>query len=91
MTYEEEMRRQYEVLDQYDFEPYLQIYDDVSDLMFNFEYECNIDNLPQDFEGCVFNYCSMEDFVDYLRKRYPEYNIYEATAYKIQPSKRKEN
>lgn len=91
MTYEEEMRRQYEVLDQYDFEPYLQLYDDVSDLMFNFEYECDIKKLPPYFEECVFNYCSMKDFVDYLRKRYPEYNIYEVTAYKIQPPIKKEN
>ena len=32
MTYEEEMRRQYEVLDQFDFEPYLRLYDDIYDL-----------------------------------------------------------
>lgn len=91
MTYEEEMRRQYELLDQYDFEPYLQLYDDISDLMYNFEYQCDIKKLPPDFGVCVFNYCSMEDFVDYLRKRYPEYNIYETTAYKIQLPIKKEN
>lgn len=81
--YEEEMKRQYEVLDQYDFTPYLEIYDDLDLLMFNFEYECNIDNLPEDFQKCVFNYCSTEDFVEYLRKRYPKYEVNEVIKYEI--------
>ena len=83
MTYKEEMRRQYEVLDQYDFTPYLEIYNDLDLLMFNFEYECNTDNLPEDFQNCVFNYCSTEDFIEYLNQRYPEYEIYEVTKYEI--------
>lgn len=77
------MRRQYEILDQYDFTPYLEIYDDLDLLMFNFEYECNIDNLPEDFQKCVFNYCSVEDFIEYLRERYPEYEVNEVIKYEI--------
>lgn len=81
--YEEEMKRQYEVLDQYDFTPYLEIYDDIDALMFNFEYECNIDQLPPEFQNCVFNFISTEEFIDYLRDRYPGYSYDEVTTYKI--------
>lgn len=84
MTYEEEMKRQYDILDQYDFLPYLEIYDDVDELMYNFEYECNTDGLPEDFQKCVFNYCSTEDFIEYLHQRYPEYKVNEITKYRIQ-------
>lgn len=81
--YDEEMRRQKEVLDQFDFQPYLDIYDDVDDLMFNFEYECNLDLVPSDFKGHVFNYFGTEDFIDYLEKRYPKYRFDEVTRYRI--------
>ena len=83
MTYKEEMKRQYDILDQYDFLPYLEIYDDIDQLMFNFEYECNIDNLPEDFQDCVFNYCSVEDFIEYLSQRYPEYEVNKIIKYEI--------
>lgn len=83
MNYKEEMKRQYEILDQYDFERYLEIYDDLDSLMFNFEYECNIDNLPPEFQNCVFNFISTEEFADYLADRYPQYELYEVTQYKI--------
>ena len=83
MTYKEEMERQFDILDQYDFLPYLEIYDDIDQLMFNFEYECDNSILPEDFQGSVFNYCSTEDFVDYIEKRYPNFHIVPVTAYKI--------
>ena len=62
---------------------FLEIYDDVDALMFNFEYECNIDQLPPEFQNCVFNFISTEEFVDYLRDRYPRYSYDEVTTYKI--------
>ena len=87
MTYKEEIQRQYEILDQYDFTPYLEIYTDLDQLMHVFEYECSIENLPEDFENCVFNYCSTEDFIEYLRQRYPKYEIYEVTKYEVKKIK----
>lgn len=83
MTYEEEMRRQYDILDQYNFLPYLNLYNDVDELMFHFGYECDNSILPEDFGGYVFNYCSVEDFIDYIKKRYPNYNIEPVTRYVI--------
>ena len=83
MTYEEEMELQYKILDQFDFIPYLELYDDIDDLMYNFEYECDLILLPPEFEQCVFNFINTEEFVDYLTKRYPQYNFLEVTTWKI--------
>jgi len=83
MKYEEEMKRQYEVLDQFDFTPYLEFYTTVEELMFAFEYECDLSLLPPDFQNCVFNYMNTEDFANYLASRYPQYNFYETTSWKI--------
>lgn len=84
LVFDGDLQRNKEVLDQYDFLPYLEIYDDVDQLMFTFEYECDLSKLPNDFEKCPFNYMTTEDFVNYLQERYPLYNIYEVTKYKIQ-------
>lgn len=83
MRYEEEMKRQYEILDQFDFIPYLESYTTVEGLMFAFEYECDSSVLPPDFQNCVFNYINTEDFVNYLANRYPQYNFYETISWKI--------
>lgn len=51
--------------------------------MYNFEYECDLILLPPEFEQCVFNFINTEEFVDYLTKRYPQYNFLEVTTWKI--------
>ena len=83
---DEMLRRQYEILDTYDFIPYLELYDDIDDLMYNFEYECEIDALPPEFQNCVFNFISREEFVDYLRERYPNYHFDEIIRWNIRPA-----
>lgn len=83
-SYQDELQAQYEVLDKYDFIPYLDLYDDINDLMFNFEYECDVTILPAEFQNCVFNFITTEEFVEYLSKRYPEYDFYEVVTYKIE-------
>lgn len=83
-SYQDELQAQYEVLDKYDFIPYLDLYDDINDLMFNFEYECDVTILPAEFQNCVFNFITTEEFVEYLSKRYLDYNFYEVTTYKIE-------
>ena len=83
MTYEEEMELQYKVLDQFDFIPYLESYTTVEGLMFAFEYECDLNLLPPEFQNCVFNYINTEDFANYLANRYPQYDFFETTSWKI--------
>ena len=88
IKYQSEMQEQYRILDLFDFTPYLDLYPDLQELMNAFEYECDITILPPEFENCVFNFITLEEFKEYLSKRYP-YDFYETTTYKI--IKREEN
>ena len=86
-----ELEQQKAILDTYDFEPYLQRYRYLDELMFNFEYEVDNTVLPDNFEGCVFNFISSDEFAEYLANRYPNYIIYEVSRYMITKSKGEEN
>ena len=83
MTYKEEMQLQASLLDRYDFIPYLENYYEVIDLIHAFEQDHDNDNLPDEFEGYVLNFYGLEDMVNYLSKRYPQYYFKEIITYVI--------
>lgn len=77
-TYEEELEISYKFYDTIDFTKFI---DDnehtnkVKDIMCKLEdyYDFNHpESLPEEFEGCFFNFVDEYDFVLYLKKRYPD-------------------
>ena len=64
---------QHRVLDSYDFTPYLQTCDTMSELWYKFSTDHdNDENLPPEMEHCVFNFCSFEYLIEYLEERYKD-------------------
>ena len=82
--YLNELEEMYQIWDQFDFEEALNSYTDMNELMcavadkfYNDPY------LPYEWDGDIFNWCTMDEFVDYLRQRYPQFHINEITTYNI--------
>lgn len=73
-TYEEEMAIQFGYLDQIDIEKYMKncTTGKVRELIDAIERDYdNTEFTENDFlEGCIFNYCNEEEFIDYLEERF---------------------
>ena len=74
MSYEEEMAIQFGYLDQIDIEKYMNTCKSkkVGDLISAIERDYNDTEFTKnDFlQGCIFNMCNEEEFIEYLEKRY---------------------
>ena len=81
--YIEDMGIQKHLLDKYDFTPYLERYCNISDLIRAFEFDHADDDLPSEFQGCILNFFSESELVDYLSIRYPQYYFPEEITYSI--------
>jgi hypothetical protein len=72
--YEKAMKVQYGALDKIDFEPYFEKYNgkDVYTLMDAVSDDYDESNLTKDpvLSGYIFNYLSINEFIEYLEKRY---------------------
>lgn len=77
-------KREMEFLDTLDLKPYLVKYKSIDNVMdeiekdYGEEYEQK--NNDKDDIFCVID---IEDFIDYLKKRYPSFRYYEYTNYRI--------
>lgn len=73
-SYEEEMAKQFSYLDQIDIEKYMKncTTGKIGELINAIERDYdNTDLTDNDFlQGCIFNYCNEEEFVEYLAERY---------------------
>ena len=72
--YEEQMAEQFKYLDQIDIERYMNNCSTkkVGELISAIERDYdNTDFTDNDFlQGCIFNWCNEEEFIEYLEKRY---------------------
>lgn len=82
IIFDDELRRQKELLDKINFIPFLKEYDYVYELMDAMEGIYT--DLPPEFQGCLFNFFSEADVADYLNERYkPTYRCAEQVHYFI--------
>ena len=75
MTYKEEMELTWKFFDTIDFEQFIsddkQIsVDDLMDSLEEYYDKAHPDQLPPEFQGCLFNFVNDTEFTDYLHKRY---------------------
>ena len=72
--YEQQMKEQFKYLDQIDIERYMKncTTNKIGELISAIERDYdNTEFTDNDFlEGCIFNWCSEEEFIEYLEKRY---------------------
>lgn len=87
MTWEEEYNITKEFLDTLDIEKIFQEEnplhgDKIGDLMYLVESHVKENNieLPEIFEGEVFNFIDVSEFIIYLKNRYPNFNYYEVVT-----------
>lgn len=83
MDWKEEEDLQYAVLDNYDFIPYLEKYDNIEDLMEAMEKDCNEKDLPKEMCGFLFNFYGPNEVVTYLSNRYLDWYFPEIITYGI--------
>lgn len=81
-------KAQKEVLDKIDFLPYIKNAHNENILHLMFAVEKDYDNTEltnnEFLEGDTFNWISVDEFVSYLRERYPKnFDYYEVTEYRV--------
>lgn len=81
--YEKEMQIQKQLLDNYDFIPYLERHGLIAGLIAEFEFDHDQDELPNEFQGNILNFFNEYDLVNYLSIRYPQYYFPEVMSYTI--------
>ena len=83
MTWQEENELQENVLDDYDFIPYLEKYDNIEDLMEAMETDCDSTSLPEEMNGLLFNFYGPDGVAIYLTNRYLDWIFPEIITYGI--------
>ena len=95
MTIQEGYEINKKFLDEIDFIPYFIHYNDkvLGDIMSIIEtdYHDSLIEMPPELEGYVFNYYSVDDFRDYLKKRYDNLTIYPVEDYYVEVLSWEEN
>jgi len=72
MNYEELIKKQYSYLDQIEFQPYLDEYDELDDIWDKVQDNYNETEMcKNDFlQGYIFNQINQSEFMEYLEQRY---------------------
>ena len=74
------IKKEQAFLDTKDLKPFLISEKSISQIMDEIEEKFNEDYLLEDF---IFNCMDKFDFMDYLKKRYPDIVIYEFSEYRV--------
>lgn len=83
MTYQESLKwqaKEQAFLDTIDLIPYLNKDKNISDIMDLIEDEHNNEYIEEEY---IFNCMDSWDFIKYLKKRYPNFQYYEYSEYRV--------